>query len=161
MCLVTTSSWPPTSAPARLITEIENTLKLQLIISTVLATPVRCHHQHSRVLAACRSTCACLPNLRLLSCLPWQRDRARRLQVVYFVTMYSLPSTFVGIFSGEPERIVKNWYLFVCVASGLWGGLIIGLVTEYFTSNRYAPVQVLPQPSTFVAKLSQQTFASC
>jgi Na+/H+-translocating membrane pyrophosphatase len=37
---------------------------------------------------------------------------------------------------------VKNWYLFVCVASGLWGGLFIGLQTEYFTSNRYKPVQV-------------------
>jgi hypothetical protein len=39
-------------------------------------------------------------------------------------------------------QIVKNWYLFVCVASGLWGGLAIGLQTEYFTSNRYKPVQV-------------------
>ncbi len=32
--------------------------------------------------------------------------------------------------------------MFFCVAAGLWGGLIIGLVTEYYTSNRYAPVQV-------------------
>ncbi len=28
------------------------------------------------------------------------------------------------------------------MAVGLWGGLIIGLVTEYFTSNRFTPVQV-------------------
>jgi hypothetical protein len=33
-------------------------------------------------------------------------------------------------------------YLFVTVATGLWGGLLIGLQTEYFTSNRYKPVQV-------------------
>lgn len=32
--------------------------------------------------------------------------------------------------------------MFVCVACGLWGGLAIGLQTEYFTSNRYKPVQV-------------------
>ena len=32
--------------------------------------------------------------------------------------------------------------MFVCVAVGLWGGLLIGLVTEYYTSNRYRPVQV-------------------
>lgn len=32
-------------------------------------------------------------------------------------------------------------YMFVCVACGLWGGLAIGLQTEYFTSNRYRPVQ--------------------
>jgi inorganic pyrophosphatase len=39
-------------------------------------------------------------------------------------------------------KTVKNWYMFVCVACGLWGGLAIGLQTEYFTSNRYRPVQV-------------------
>ncbi len=33
-------------------------------------------------------------------------------------------------------KLVKNWYMFVCVACGLWGGLFIGLQTEYFTSNR-------------------------
>lgn len=33
-------------------------------------------------------------------------------------------------------------YLFVTVAVGLWGGLLIGLQTEYFTSNAYKPVQV-------------------
>lgn len=32
--------------------------------------------------------------------------------------------------------------MFFCVAVGLWGGLIIGLATEYFTSNRFTPVQV-------------------
>jgi Na+/H+-translocating membrane pyrophosphatase len=31
--------------------------------------------------------------------------------------------------------------MFFCVAAGLWGGLIIGLVTEYYTSNRFTPVQ--------------------
>jgi hypothetical protein len=38
-------------------------------------------------------------------------------------------------------------YMFICVAVGLWGGLLIGLVTEYFTSNRYKPVQVGGPPS--------------
>lgn len=41
------------------------------------------------------------------------------------------------------DKVVKNWYMFVCIAVGLWGGLLIGLQTEYFTSNRYKPVQVL------------------
>ncbi|MCH88190.1 pyrophosphate-energized vacuolar membrane proton pump 1-like, partial [Trifolium medium] len=31
--------------------------------------------------------------------------------------------------------------LFLCVAVGLWAGLIIGFVTEYYTSNAYSPVQ--------------------
>lgn len=33
-----------------------------------------------------------------------------------------------------------NWVgrqLFLCVAVGLWAGLIIGFVTEYYTSNAY------------------------
>ncbi|GFZ04060.1 inorganic H pyrophosphatase family protein [Actinidia rufa] len=31
--------------------------------------------------------------------------------------------------------------LFLCVGVGLWAGLIIGFVTEYYTSNAYSPVQ--------------------
>lgn len=38
--------------------------------------------------------------------------------------------------------------MFVTVAVGLWGGLLIGLQTEYFTSNRYQPVQVRASGST-------------
>ena len=64
-------------------------------------------------------------------------------QVVFAISYYALPPEFTGIFSDEPERAVKNWYMFFCVAVGLWGGLIIGIATEYFTSNRYQPVQVL------------------
>lgn len=64
------------------------------------------------------------------------------LQVVFAISYYALPPEFTGIFTDEPDRIVKNWYMFFCVAVGLWGGLIIGIATEYFTSNRYQPVQV-------------------
>lgn len=42
----------------------------------------------------------------------------------------------------EEFKVVKNLYMFVCVACGLWGGLLIGLQTEYFTSNAFKPVQV-------------------
>ena len=64
------------------------------------------------------------------------------MQAVLAITLLCLPREFHGIFTDEPERIVKNYYLFFCVASGLWGGLTIGLVTEYYTSNAYAPVKV-------------------
>ena len=33
--------------------------------------------------------------------------------------------------------------VYVCICSGLWSGLLIGFITEYFTSNRYSPVQNL------------------
>lgn len=63
-------------------------------------------------------------------------------QAVFVISWYGLPAEFTGIFTAEPLRVVKNWYLFFCVAVGLWGGLAIGLATEYFTSNRFQPVQV-------------------
>ncbi|CDY61273.1 BnaA06g38620D [Brassica napus] len=48
---------------------------------------------------------------------------------------------WVTIFNFGTQKVVKNWELFLCVAVGLWAGLIIGFVTEYYTSNAYSPVQ--------------------
>ena len=42
----------------------------------------------------------------------------------------------------SPALCPPRRHMFFCVAVGLWGGLIIGLATEYFTSNRFTPVQV-------------------
>ncbi|GJP53001.1 hypothetical protein CLOM_g12149 [Closterium sp. NIES-68] len=80
--------------------EIEPALKKQLVISTVLMTPV-----------------------------------------IFLVALYALPPTFNITVVGQGEKVVQNWYAFACVASGLWAGLLIGFVTEYFTSNAYVPVQ--------------------
>ncbi|GMI82354.1 ARABIDOPSIS THALIANA V-PPASE 3, FUGU 5 [Hibiscus trionum] len=56
------------------------------------------------------------------------------------VSWIALPSSFT-IFNFGDQKAVKNWQLFLCVAVGLWAGLIIGFVTEYYTSNAYSPVQ--------------------
>ncbi|CAG9466363.1 unnamed protein product [Pedinophyceae sp. YPF-701] len=85
--------------PAQNTTQIEPTLKVQLILSTLLATPG-----------------------------------------AWFLAQYGLPETFT-IYLGEMSQEVKNWHMFLCVAIGLWGGLVIGIQTEYFTSNAYKPVQ--------------------
>lgn len=61
---------------------------------------------------------------------------------MFAVSYYALPHEFTGIFGNDPERVVKNWHLFIAVAAGLWGGLLIGISTEYYTSNRYQPVKV-------------------
>lgn len=69
-------------------------------------------------------------------------------QVALGLALVSLPETFELPVPSRTQgkeydyKSVKNWYMFVCVACGLWGGLAIGLQTEYFTSNRYRPVQV-------------------
>ncbi|KAG5618723.1 hypothetical protein H5410_018547 [Solanum commersonii] len=59
---------------------------------------------------------------------------------IAIVTWTCLPSSFT-IFNFGTQKVVKNWELFLCVAVGLWAGLIIGFVTEYYTSNAYSPVQ--------------------
>ncbi|KAL5988079.1 hypothetical protein ACLOJK_035842 [Asimina triloba] len=56
------------------------------------------------------------------------------------ISWVSLPASFT-IFDFGVQKTVKNWELFFCVAIGLWAGLVIGFVTEYYTSNAYSPVQ--------------------
>ncbi|CAI0389009.1 unnamed protein product [Linum tenue] len=56
------------------------------------------------------------------------------------VSWVALPASFT-IFNFGTQKDVTNWQLFLCVAVGLWAGLIIGFVTEYYTSNAYSPVQ--------------------
>ncbi|CAI0389011.1 unnamed protein product [Linum tenue] len=52
------------------------------------------------------------------------------------VSWVALPASFT-IFNFGTQKD----QLFLCVAVGLWAGLIIGFVTEYYTSNAYSPVQ--------------------
>ncbi|AQK84104.1 Pyrophosphate-energized vacuolar membrane proton pump 1 [Zea mays] len=56
------------------------------------------------------------------------------------ISWLALPAKFT-IFNFGTQKDVSNWGLFFCVAIGLWAGLIIGFVTEYYTSNAYSPVQ--------------------
>lgn len=85
--------------PARSVTDIESSLKRNLVISTVLMTPA-----------------------------------------VIILSLMALPPTFTGVFEDDPQREVKNWHMSITVISGLWAGLLIGVVTEYYTSNTYSPV---------------------
>jgi len=83
------------------VTQIEPSLKRQLLVSTILMTPV----------------------------------------------LYGLCDIFL------PEEIeeiggvknVKNWQVFISGACGLWSGLAIGYITEYFTSYSYKPVRQVAQ----------------
>ncbi|KAK3140665.1 hypothetical protein QOZ80_5AG0404030 [Eleusine coracana subsp. coracana] len=58
------------------------------------------------------------------------------------VTFLALPRQFT-LFDFGNVKVVKNWHLFICVSSGLWAGLVIGYVTEYYTSNAYGPVKAV------------------
>jgi len=56
--------------------------------------------------------------------------------VAFIVCYYFLPNdgTFV-IGTDAAAKNVKYWYVFFCVACGLWSGMAIGYITEYYTSH--------------------------
>uniref|UniRef100_A0A7R9YGC6 H(+)-exporting diphosphatase n=1 Tax=Pinguiococcus pyrenoidosus TaxID=172671 RepID=A0A7R9YGC6_9STRA len=63
------------------------------------------------------------------------------LPVVYFLAVSFLPAKFEIEGIRDDTLHATNLYSFYCVASGTVGGLIIGLVTEYYTSFSYSPTQ--------------------
>lgn len=56
--------------------------------------------------------------------------------VVWALSSYCLPDSFV-----VEGKEVAWWYCALSITLGLWSGLIIGLVTEYYTSYSYEPVR--------------------
>mmetsp|Transcript_32817 Transcript_32817/g.45848 ORF Transcript_32817/g.45848 Transcript_32817/m.45848 type:complete len:422 (-) Transcript_32817:436-1701(-) len=75
---------------------ISSTLKNQLFISTVLATPA-----------------------------------------LWFAGYITLPDRLFG-FAVEIREPIHAW---ICTLCGLWSGMIIGYITEYYTSHSYKPVR--------------------
>jgi H(+)-translocating pyrophosphatase len=58
--------------------------------------------------------------------------------------IYILPESFT--FEGGAEKIpitLGRWTAYGCVMFGLWSGMIIGFITEYYTNNAYAPTLYL------------------
>merc|ERR1719277_2462274 len=62
--------------------------------------------------------------------------------VVVALSKYCLPSEFS--MGAEYDR-VQWWYCAVSIMLGLWSGLIIGYVTEYYTSHSYVPVREIAE----------------
>ena len=81
---------------------VERTVKIQLIVSTILMT------------------------------------------LVVIPLIFILPESFNLDVFGELYTCTQ-WQAFGCVAIGLWSGLIIGYITEVYTSNAYSPVQNLAE----------------
>lgn len=62
--------------------------------------------------------------------------------VMYFVTMWALPEKF-NITGG----IYSNMDVFLCYLTGSVAGLLVGLLTEYYTSHDFKPVQEVAKAS--------------
>mmetsp|Transcript_9565 Transcript_9565/g.14825 ORF Transcript_9565/g.14825 Transcript_9565/m.14825 type:complete len:661 (+) Transcript_9565:863-2845(+) len=56
--------------------------------------------------------------------------------IVYLPAEFSLDSTMGGV-----ALTLHPWETWLCVVMGAVGGLIIGLITEYYTSHSYTPVR--------------------
>eukprot|EP00977_Amphora_coffeiformis_P017686 scaffold5865_cov186-Amphora_coffeaeformis.AAC.13 len=64
------------------------------------------------------------------------------LPAVYFAGYYFLPATFeLAATVGDKTLELTPLAAVICVGMGAVGGLIIGLITEYYTSHSYEPVR--------------------
>jgi len=61
------------------------------------------------------------------------------MSVLLVPAVLILPPKAVVPFGGY-DYVCTQWGLYGCVMVGLWSGLLIGFITEYFTSNKYSPV---------------------
>ncbi|MDP6332524.1 MAG: V-type H(+)-translocating pyrophosphatase [SAR324 cluster bacterium] len=62
--------------------------------------------------------------------------------VMYFVSMWALPESFE--INGE---VYTNMGVFLCYLTGAVAGLLVGLLTEYYTSHDFKPVQEVAKAS--------------
>lgn len=67
----------------------------------------------------------------------------------FFVIYFLLPSKFSivkGLTGGETE--IHNWYVWVATMAGLAAGTAVGLITEYYTSDKRSPARSIAKEST-------------
>jgi len=56
---------------------------------------------------------------------------------LFFAGYISLPDRLFGFVEVDRTPI----HAFFCATVGLWAGLVIGFITEYYTSHSYTPVR--------------------
>ena len=65
---------------------------------------------------------------------------------IVILGLYGLPKTFSFVYGSANALIIldsTNWGVMTCALCGLYAGLIIGYITDYFTSNQNQPTQDL------------------
>ena len=61
---------------------------------------------------------------------------------LYFVTNWAMIDSFM-----LGGKLVTRSGVLISILSGLWGGLVIGFITEYYTSHTYSPVKEVAEAS--------------
>lgn len=75
------------------------------------------------------------------SVLKWQLGISTIFMTLALVpAMFILPEEFnMKEAGGDSKKKVTRWLAYGCIMFGLWSGMIIGFITEYYTSNAYGP----------------------
>ena len=67
------------------------------------------------------------------------------------VVLFVLPNTPLDLSFAESVYPTTQWQAYGCILLGLWSGLFIGLITEYYTSKSYSPTQALARACLYDA----------
>ncbi len=62
------------------------------------------------------------------------------MSIAVYPLIMILPQTFTFDLGSSFPVVCTPIKAYTCVMCGLWSGLIIGYITELFTSNNYSPV---------------------
>ena len=74
------------------------------------------------------------------SVLKWQLGISTIFMTLALVpAMWLLPEEFKLSQADGSVKAVTRWKAFGCIMFGLWSGMVIGFITEYYTSNAYGP----------------------
>jgi inorganic pyrophosphatase len=74
------------------------------------------------------------------SVLKWQIGYSTILMTATVIpALYALPEEFT-FDTATGQIAVTRWTAFGCIMFGLWSGMAIGFITEYYTSNDHTPV---------------------
>jgi len=142
--------------------DVEVKLKLLLIISTVLMTPVifilahallpssfwvaaQLGHKDSDPASTTHNKAVCESVIwNTISAAPYAFGQFNRHGFTFtegvFDGSVATAARCLGM-AGTTAQEVHWWAVALCVSGGLWAGLLIGYVTEYYTSNTYTPVR--------------------
>lgn len=66
--------------------------------------------------------------------------------IMYFVTKYMMIESFTIQIAGQ-ETLVTRWDVYICLLLGLFSGMLIGVITEFYTSHSYSPVRRISDSS--------------
>lgn len=74
------------------------------------------------------------------------------IQIGFLVLcIYVLPSEWLKTSSTDK---VHRWYVFICIMAGLISGFIIGVSTNYYTSDKHSPVRDMAKSCTSGAAIN-------